>query len=76
VNLGLYAGVRYPWYELELGQELNKQTLSGMEGWSEVLEKGAGVGNIVKGGGFFGFFLFMYDIQHCFICRPSDSTVS
>ncbi len=22
------------------------------------------------------FFLFMYDIQHCFICRPSDSTVS
>jgi hypothetical protein len=21
--------------------------------------------------GFFGFFLFMYDIQHCFICRPS-----
>ncbi len=20
-----------------------------------------------------GFFLFMYDIQHCFICRPSDS---
>ncbi len=27
-------------------------------------------------GGFFGFFLFMYDIHHCFICRPSDSTVS
>jgi hypothetical protein len=26
--------------------------------------------------GFFGFFLFMYDIQHCFICRPSDSTGS
>jgi hypothetical protein len=28
-----------------------------------------------------GYFLeflsfFMYDIQHCFICRPSDSTVS
>jgi hypothetical protein len=23
-----------------------------------------------------GFFLFMYVIQHCFICRPSDSTVS
>ncbi len=22
------------------------------------------------------FFLFMYVIQHCFICRPSDSTVS
>jgi hypothetical protein len=21
--------------------------------------------------GFFGFFLFMFDIQHCFICRPS-----
>jgi hypothetical protein len=27
-------------------------------------------------GGFFGFFLLMYVIQHCFICRPSDSTVS
>ncbi len=27
-------------------------------------------------GGLFGFFLFMYDIQHCFIRRPSDSTVS
>ncbi len=27
-------------------------------------------------GGFFGFFsFFMSDIQHCFICRPSDSTV-
>ncbi len=25
-------------------------------------------------GGFFSF--FMYVIQHCFICRPSDSTVS
>ncbi len=23
-----------------------------------------------------GFFLCMYFIQHCFICRPSDSTVS
>ncbi len=26
-------------------------------------------------GEFFGYF-FMYDIQYCFICRPSDSTVS
>ncbi len=25
---------------------------------------------------FFGFFLFLSHIQHCFICRPSDSTVS
>ncbi len=25
---------------------------------------------------FFGFLIFMYLIQHCFICRPSDSTVS
>ncbi len=25
---------------------------------------------------FWIFFFFMYDIQHCFICRPSDSTVS
>jgi hypothetical protein len=22
------------------------------------------------------YFIFIYDIQHCFICRPSDSTVS
>ncbi len=27
-------------------------------------------------GGFFGYFLFMLDIQHCFICRTADSTVS
>ncbi len=27
-------------------------------------------------GGFLGFFYSMYCIQHCFICRPSDSTVS
>jgi hypothetical protein len=27
-------------------------------------------------GGFFGFFLFMNDIQHCFICRLSDSIVA
>jgi hypothetical protein len=25
---------------------------------------------------FFNFYLFMYFILHCFICRPSDSTVS
>jgi hypothetical protein len=31
--------------------------------------------NVLKGN-FFLFFLFMYDIQHCFICRPTDSTVS
>ncbi len=24
---------------------------------------------------FYRFFIFMYDIQHCFICRPSFSTV-
>ncbi len=29
-----------------------------------------------KGGFFLDFFFFMYDIQHCFICRPSDSSVS
>jgi hypothetical protein len=27
-------------------------------------------------GGFLGFFCSVYCIQHCFICRPSDSTVS
>ncbi len=30
---------------------------------------------IIKGG-FLGFFLFMYDIQHCLIWHPSDSTVA
>ncbi len=28
------------------------------------------------GGGLFEFYGFKYFIQHCFICRPSDSTVS
>jgi hypothetical protein len=28
----------------------------------------------IKQGDFFDF--FMYSIQHCFICRPSDSNVS
>jgi hypothetical protein len=27
-------------------------------------------------GGFFGFFSFLYVIQHCVICRHSDPTVS
>ncbi len=27
-------------------------------------------------GDFFFLFFFMYNIQHCFTCRPSDSTVS
>jgi hypothetical protein len=27
-------------------------------------------------GDYFWFLIFMYNIQHCFICRPSDSTVS
>jgi hypothetical protein len=34
---------------------------------------------VLKGGiflDFFGFFLFMYVVPHCFICRPSGSTVS
>jgi hypothetical protein len=29
-----------------------------------------------KRGDFLDFSFFMYDIQHCFICRPSDATVS
>ncbi len=29
-----------------------------------------------KKGDFFGLIFSMYCIQHCFICRPSDSTVS
>ncbi len=29
-----------------------------------------------KGGIYFWFFILMYVIQHCFIYRPSDSTVS
>ncbi len=32
---------------------------------------------LIRKGDFWGFFcFFMYDIQHCFICRPSNSTVS
>jgi hypothetical protein len=27
-------------------------------------------------GDLIGFFLLMYEIQHCFICRPTDSTLS
>jgi hypothetical protein len=27
-------------------------------------------------GGFWGFFLFLYVIQHCVICHPSESAVS
>jgi hypothetical protein len=30
---------------------------------------------VIHKGGFF-WIIFMYDIQHCFIYRPSDSTVS
>jgi hypothetical protein len=32
--------------------------------------------NTSKTGGFFWFFFLCYYIQHCFICRPSDFTVS
>jgi hypothetical protein len=31
---------------------------------------------LILKGDFLDFFFFMYDIKHCFICRPSDSTVS
>ncbi len=31
---------------------------------------------VILKGDFFFFFLFMFVIQHCFICRPSDSNVS
>jgi hypothetical protein len=31
---------------------------------------------LFSNGDFLDFFFFMYDIRHCFICRPSDSTVS
>jgi hypothetical protein len=30
---------------------------------------------MVGGRGFLDFFILMYDIQHCIICRPSDSAV-
>ncbi len=32
--------------------------------------------SIPKGWIFLYFYIFMYVIQHCFICRPLDSTVS
>jgi hypothetical protein len=50
-----------------------KETL-GIHGVNICRTRREKVGIIVKGG-FFGVF-FMYDIQHCFICRSSDSTVS
>ncbi len=31
---------------------------------------------LLKGDFFLNFFFFLYDIQQCFICHPSDSTVS
>jgi hypothetical protein len=40
---------------------------------------GGGIWNIgmqVKLKGIFYFFFSIYGIQYCFICRPSDSTVS
>ncbi len=40
------------------------------------LQKKFDLGSSKIRGIFLGFFLFMYDIQQCFICRPSDSTVS
>ncbi len=34
------------------------------------------VTNQTQRGIFLDIFFFVYDFQHCFICRPSDSTVS
>jgi hypothetical protein len=35
-----------------------------------------GAGKLQRGGFFIYFFISIYVIQHCFICRPSDSTAS
>ena len=51
----------------EFGRRANSEARNGTER----------SGNQFLTGGFFGFFYFFtYDIQHCFICRPSASTVS
>ncbi len=39
-------------------------------------QKGEQLKDEYSKGGFFWIFLSMYVIQHGFICRPSDSTVS
>ncbi len=48
---------------------------SGIHGVNICRTRREKVGVIVKGGSFW-FFSFYGDIQHCFICRTSDSTVS
>jgi hypothetical protein len=39
-----------------------------------IYKKDEGIIDHILKGDLFGF--FMYDIQNCFICHPSDSTVS
>jgi hypothetical protein len=52
-----------------------RRTLHRQRGWGVcVLQYGANVLYIYFLGGFIYYF-FSYYIQHCFICRPSDSTV-
>jgi hypothetical protein len=48
---------------------------NGLDGDPEKRGIGRDDMGMISNGGFFGFFLFMYDILHCYICRPSDSTV-
>jgi hypothetical protein len=45
------------------------------EGMKERRKEEGKYGRNIKGD-FLDFFLFKYDTPHCFICRPSDSTVS
>ncbi len=43
---------------------------------SAAFHEAAPLKTFVKQGNFWGFFFPMYCFQHCFICLPSDSTVS
>ena len=60
--------------------EVHAQILAALKAWCHWLaalhsESLRSAESLIKGR-ISWIFLFMYDIQHCFICRPSDSTVS
>ncbi len=58
-------------------QECDQKVKSFSEGFYVLKELSHKIDFKMLNGGFFWVFpFFMYDIQHCFICRPSDSTMS
>ncbi len=57
-----------------LRRDYKNSFLSYFVGSTELYECMKHERNLCKQGGFFG--MYRYFIQHCFICRPSESTVS